>query len=255
MKKKDKRKKLYCEEYRFQKKEIVQCFFESLCVIASISYLFYQSWIPFLIGLACLPVFFKRKKKICIKKRKEKMTLQFKDFVTAFSNALLVGYSIENAFTEAYEDLKLIYDEDEELMKELLFMTNQLKNNAVLEKLLVEFADRTQISDIMDFAQVFQVAKRSGGNISGIMQKTAKTISEKIEVKREITTILAAKQFEQRIMNLIPIVIVGYIHVTSPNYFDVLYGNVAGVLIMTACLLLYLIALLLAERITKIEME
>lgn len=255
IKKEKKAEKICYDEYRFSAKELVQYLLEALAIIVSISYLFYHSVIPFFVGLLCLPFYLKKKKGACILKRKEKIKLQFKEAITAFANALLVGYSIENAFIEAYEDLKLIYDEEEEFMKELRFMIHQLKNNAVLETLLLDFAQRVQISDVMDFAQVFVVAKRSGGNISNMMQQTAKTIGDKIEVKREIRTILAAKQFEQKIMNLIPIAIVAYIHITSPNYFDVLYGNVAGVMIMTACLVVYLIALLLAEKITHIEME
>lgn len=255
MKKKKKTEKICYDEYHFSVKERVRYFLEASAIILSVSYFFYQSVIPIFIGILCIPPYFKKKKRMCIRKRKEKMKLRFKDAIAAFSNALLVGYSVENAFVEAYEDLKLMYEEEEEFMKEFQFMIHQLKNNAVLETLLLDFANRVQISDVMDFAQVFSVAKRSGGNISGMMQQAVKTISDKMEVKREIKTILAAKQFEQRIMNLIPIAIVAYIHITSPNYFDVLYGNVAGVFVMTACLLLYLIALLLAEKITGIEVE
>ena len=78
-------------------------------------------------------------------------------------------------------------------------------------------------------------------------------ISEKIQVKRDIQTILASRQFEQKVMNLVPIFILFYIEVTSPGFFSPMYQNPAGICIMTICLAVYLAAYVLSRKIVAIE--
>jgi tight adherence protein B len=62
-------------------------------------------------------------------------------------------------------------------------------------------------------------------------------------------TALAAKRLEQSVMNIMPFAIVLYLNFSNPGYFDMLFHNVSGVLIMTGCLCAYLIAFTWAEHI------
>lgn len=130
--------------------------------------------------------------------------LQFRDGITSLSNSLSAGYSIENAFSEAIIDLKTIYEEDAYIIKEFYFIIARLKRNETIEDILYEFADRTGIEDIYNFVQVFITAKRTGGNIIKIICNASKSIGDKIEIKREIKTLITAKKYESRIMNIIP---------------------------------------------------
>lgn len=237
--------------YHFSKKEGLCYFLEGIALIGVVSFLFYRSVYAFIAGLCLLPLYLKRKKRQCIRKRKETLTLQFKDAILAFSNALTVGYSIENAWRETYQDMGLLYDKNADIMQEIAGIIRQLDNNAVFEVLLLDFGVRADMEDIMDFAQVFSVAKRSGGDLNRIIQKSVDTISAKMELRREIQISLASRQYEQRIMNVIPAAMIVYISISSPHYFDVLYHNMAGGVIMTICLLLYLAAFLLSEHIMR----
>lgn len=54
-------------------------------------------------------------------------------------------------------------------------------------------------------------------------------------------------------MVCMPLVITLYIRLTSPEYIDVLYGNVMGIIVMTICLLIYAAAVMLAQKITDIN--
>ena len=113
-------------------------------------------------------------------------------------------------------------------------------------------AKRTHVQDIKDFAEVFRIAKRSGGDLPGILRNTADLISDRIEVSREINTQIASKKMEQKIMDLVPFGIILYIDTTSPGFFDPLYHSVFGVAVMSVMLLVYLAAYLLAEKILDI---
>ena len=86
-----------------------------------------------------------------------------------------------------------------------------------------------------------------------MIANTADVIGQKIELLAEIDVMLTGKKMEQRIMLLIPLFIMGYISLTSPGYFMPLYQNPKGILIMSACLLLYATAYLLSEKIMEIH--
>ena len=117
--------------------------------------------------------------------------------------------------------------------------------------MLLDFAKRSHINDIYDFVEVFAIAKRRGGDFGKIIKNTADIISDKIEVKREITTMISAKRLEQSIMNVVPFAIILYINFTSPGFFDPLYHNFLGIVIMSVLLAVYMAALFLADRIIQ----
>ena len=129
-----------------------------------------------------------------------------------------------------------------------------LENNLVLEKLVLSFGERSCVEEISEFTEVFSIAKRSGGNLKEIISDTTEVIDTKIEMKREFRTLISSKKFEHRLMCVIPFVILGYIGITSPGYFDLLYGNTRGVLIMSVCLAVYLGAFIWGENIANIKM-
>ena len=126
-------------------------------------------------------------------------------------------------------------------------------DNIPLEQMLKNLGRRSGVADVEDFAEVFSIARRSGGAMNDMIRRSAAVTGDKIAISREIRTLLASRRYEQKIMNLIPFLIMAYLQLTSAGFFDVLYGNPAGILIMTGCLAVYLAAFLLSEKIVDIE--
>ena len=240
-------------EYRFSLKEGAIAVWEGMFLVAVIGYFFYRSWLACICLFPVFVLFMKEKKKELAKKRRQELSLQFKDLVLALSANVKAGYSIENALRESYRDVELLYGADSLICQEVRHMLRGLENNVVLEKLLYELGVRSRLPDIMQFADVFLIAKRSGGNLTEILEKTAGVIEQKAETDKEIQLMISAKKMEQKIMNMVPFLIIFYIGTTSRGFFDVLYHNLVGVAVMTACLLFYGAAYLLSRRIVEIE--
>ena len=188
-----------------------------------------------------------------IKKKKERFRLQFKEAIQSISTALNVGYSVENALKEALKDLKGMYKKDDMIVGELNYMIRQMQMNVTAETALQEFATRTEDEDVQIFVTVFNLAKRSGGDTLEIIRNVVRQMSEKIDVEREITTIMSAKKLEFKIMTMIPFGMIAYLKISFPEFMDVLYGNLAGVVVMSVCLVVYLIAHEAGKRMVEIE--
>ena len=169
------------------------------------------------------------------------------------SSALNVGYSVENSVRGALKELQIFQLEKSLMKEELEQIVRQIRLQIPVEQVWMDFAKKTELEDILSFASVFSAAKRSGGNMVEIIQNTIRHIGDKIDVQREIDTILAAKRYEFRVMCVIPYAMIAYMQVSFPEFMSCLYGNVLGIGVMTICLGIYVAAYLLGAKIIKIE--
>ena len=240
-------------QYYFKFSEFITYMTEGALISAFIVWIFYKSPAALILSIPGAAVFlFNRRKKLA-EKRRRRFNIQFKDAITAMSAALIAGYSLENSITESNREMRLLYGEESDICRELNHMTAKLKLNIPIENLFMDLAERSDLEDIKIFAQIINIAKRTGGNMVAIIKNTAETITQKVETKQEIEVLISAKKMEQRIMNIVPIFMIAYISITSPGFFDVMYETIIGRIIMTTCLALYFVSYYLSERIANIE--
>ena len=225
---------------------------QGLCLILFAAMFFYRSILAVLILLPLLLPIYKRQKRKAVEKKRKTLTLQFKDLMESVMTSLKAGYSAENAFLEAQREMAFLHGKHSVICKELFRIESGLHNNIPLEKLFLALAKDSGVEEIREFAEVFAIAKRSGGNMIEIMERTVNLISSRLEVEKEIDLILSAKKMEQKIMDVVPFLIIAYIGISSKGFFDVLYHNPVGILIMSFCLLIYTAAFLLSEKIIQI---
>ena len=247
-----KRKKNYWQQ-DIRRYEYLKALLQGLALVGAVSYMFYGTWVC---TLLFSPYLIRYIKSWEIQKAKKKQTLfriQFKEAIQSLSMALTVGYSVENAMRETIKDLKGIYKKDDMILREFSYMIRQLQMNVSVEKVLQDFAQRTADEDVQTFVTVFNMAKRSGGDTMEIIRNAVRQMGEKIDVEREITTLVSGKKLELKIMTMIPLGMVLYMKISFPEFLDVLYGNLAGVIIMSICLLVYVVAYEMGRRIVEIE--
>ncbi len=222
-------------------------------VVMATAYIFYDNiWLSVLMS-PYVYFYVKERKKEVKQEEKRRLTVQFKDAMQSVSFALNVGYSIENAFREAVKELTPLYGEGSRIVIEFKSMIRRVEHNSNIEDVLMEFAENSSVDDIIYFAEVFQYAKRSGGDLIQIIKNTASAISDKIEVESEIQTVISGKKLEQRVMCVMPYGIILYLRLASPQFIVPLYGSPVGIIVMTVCLIIYLGANYMAKKIVNIS--
>lgn len=218
-----------------------------------IAFLFYRSIIAFLILLPlAVPFLNMRRTELCAGRSRE-ILAEFTTGMQMVNASLQAGYAIENSFREAVGELCRIYPEDSFIISEFRYLIAQTGLNVPVETLLLDLGHRTRIEEIRNFAEVFQTAKRTGGDMIGIIRNAVTSIQVKKETREEIEANLSGKASEQRIMSAAPVLLIGYTSVTSPGFLDVCYHNLTGIAIMTGSLMIYAAAYLWGRRIMKIE--
>lgn len=227
---------------------IIKC----VSIIILIAYLFYNSAFTLIFGIPAFILLYRDECKKAEKQELERTEEIFKDVLQSVLTSLKAGYSVENAFVEAEKDLEYRLGKNNDMVLELLAMNRHIKNNIPIEKTVYNLAEATKSKDIMDFATVFKIARRTGGDMGKVLERTISIITRRRELKQEISLLVAAKKYEQQIMNCVPMGIIFYIRLTNPRYFDDLYHNLFGITVMTVALVVYYFAYRLSEKILDI---
>ncbi|WP_022748165.1 type II secretion system F family protein [Lachnobacterium bovis] len=240
-------------EYILSKIEKKKILFISIILTIVIAFLFYNSPIALIIFF----LLYKLVKDKLIEdgktKRRKILENQFVDALQSISTSILSGYSVENAFKEAENEIEQLHSKKSVMYKELNQINKSVDLNIPLEQLLDDFAQRSGVEEIKNFAEVFYYAKRGSGDFVKIIEKSVSHIRESIDISNEINVLIAAKKYEQKIMSMVPIFIIAYLRVTSGRYLNPLYNNFFGAFFMSICLVAYYISLKWEKKILEIE--
>lgn len=239
--------------YQFSFREWIKYLILYTVLDACISYLFFFSWVSFVLLLPGAVPFVRERRLALQKKRAVEMKRQFMDSMQMLTVSLQAGYSVENSIREAVKELARVYEPEAFILQEFQIMETQLAVNRNMEDLFMDFGERSAIDDIQSFAEVFFTAKRSGGDLIAVIRNTVFCIRQKQETLQEIETSLAGKVMEQNVMSMIPLLILAYVKFTSSEFLSVMYGNLTGVTIMVLCFLVYVLAYFWGRKIVRVE--
>ena len=216
------------------------------------AYVFYDS---FAASVLMIPVgiFYMRDCISDLEEKKEREFLgQFRDSIQAVAAGLKAGYSVENAIRGAGRDMEPLYGPDKRIRREFSLMIRQLDMNMAAGPVLEAFAGRTGQEDVENFVNVFAAAKKSGGDSIAVIRNAVRLISDRIDTEKEIRTMIASQKLEFDIMCVVPFAIILYMKVTFGEFLGALYGNAAGICVMTICLLIYAAAYRTGRKIVRI---
>ncbi len=199
-------------------------------------------------GFGFLPI---RTKQI-LNKKKSNLKFQFRELLDALATSIGSGKNVSDSFKAARDDLRIIYEEDEPINKELDLILSGIANNVDIEKTLMDFGVRSGIDDIESFANVFETCYRKGGNIKDVIKNTQQIINEKMEVEMEIQTIVTGSKNEQMIMTVMPIALIGVIKMMSPEFAHN-FATPAGILATTVGVVLFVVAYFIGNAVLKIK--
>ena len=119
----------------------------------------------------------------------------------------------------------------------------------LLFSLSASFSTGRHMEEAMEEALV----RETGGDLVFAVNKAAAVIGDKIAVEGEIKTMISQKKLEGRLITAMPVFIVLFLQMTSPDYLAVMYGTFAGRILMTLALSATVLAYVMIERITAIE--
>ncbi len=245
----------YYDSYTMNARERTLYTAAAVAVIFAVAYIFFRSFIlsAFLTPLALM--YPRIRTREIIRRRKKELNIQFKDMLYSLSSSLSAGKTVELAFREALKDLTVLYPEPSAfILAELGRIISRLDMNEPLESALQEFADRAGLEDVDNFVNVFNISKRSGGNLAEVIRNTSSIINDRIEVAQEVDTMLAERKFERKVLNVIPIIMILLLSLSAPDYMAPIFSTLVGRITMSGSIVLLLTAWLISAKIIDIKL-
>lgn len=256
--------------YHMKKLEKLMYFVIAFSVGAMVGYLFYGGigkneygdptaityflniTIPSIIGAAAGIAFVPIRRKQIIAKHKKKISGQFRDMLEALDTSLGAGKNVTDSFYAVYDDMKRQYEEDAHIIEELEVILSGIANNFPIEQLLEDFGKRTDNEDIQDFANVFNVCYRKGGNIKDTVRNTHAILSEKMEIAEDIETLVTSNKLEQNLMLVIPVALIGVIKLMSPEFAEN-FTTPTGIASTTIAIIIFVISYFVGKAVLNIK--
>lgn len=239
--------------YGFNSKERISYILFGILQLGFLGYIFYKSLPAVCLLQILLPFYLKRKEEECRQNHINKLKSEFKEMLEIYQGFISAGYASDNALIHTRKELLSLGYEKSMVVKELDHMIRKLKFNLPLGELFMDWGKRSGLRDIEDFASIFILSSQTGGDLPGLMRSCASVIGEKLEVERDIATILAARKYEQKVVNLVPLFLLLYVDLTSKGFLLPLYEGIFGRLVMSLCMFVYFVSLRIGQRIMNIE--
>ncbi len=241
-------------DYALSIKEKRKYLLGSYLLIFCIAYLFYDSISAAVLSGTLAFAGIDSYKNYLRDKRKAVLKNQFRDLLYSLSSSFASGRQITESIGEAILNLEANYDRNSPIMIETKRMYSSLHDaRASEEAVLSDFAMRSGIKDIINFVDVYIICRTTGGNLERAVMESSRILMEKIEIDEEIRVMTVQKKFEGRIICLMPLGVILFLRLASPDYMQVMYESVAGRIVMTISLACLAYAGYLIKKITDIE--
>lgn len=257
--------------YYMTKLEKILYFLLAFVIGAVVGYLFYGglgrdefgqrttlSWIldisiPAIVGLVAGRIFVPTRTKQIRDKNARNLNSQFRDFLEAFNTSIGAGKNVVDSFHAVYDDMRIQYEEDAFIVKELEVILSGMANNFAVEDLMEDLGNRSGNDDIVSFANVFRISYRKGGNLKDTINTTHSILSDKMEIKEEIETMVSASKMEQTVMIFMPVGLIGIMKSMSPD-FAANFATPAGIASTTIAIGLFIVSYFVGRKILNIKL-
>jgi tight adherence protein B len=205
------------------------------------------------LGFLAPPIFVK----VHQSKRRAKFVKQLADALMLLTNSLRSGYSF-------LKGLELVAKEmSDPISKELHRTLREVNLGATIEEAMQNLGRRVNSRDLDIVISAYLVQKEVGGNLTEIMQKVAETIRERLRIQGDIKVLTAQGRLSGLFVGSLPVIVGLLIWMSSPDYFNVMFGPPhyplfgmavpLGYLLIGAAILWQLIGAYLIWKIISIE--
>jgi len=184
---------------------------------------------------------------VLIQRRVEKLTEQLPDLLMMIARSLRAGHSMTSA-------IELVGLETPNPAGEL-FKTayEQQKLGLRITDTLAGMTDRIESLDLRFFTTTVSINSDTGGNLSEVLDKLAKTILERLNVRRQVRVYTAQGRLSGYILAVLPIAMFFIFNMISPEYEQLLIKEKIGNYLLIGAAVMQIVGFLFIRKIINIR--
>ena len=181
------------------------------------------------------------------RKRLDKFESQFPGALEFIARSMRAGHAFSIS-------LEMLHNECEQpIAGEFRRVFEEQNLGMPLDAALTRLAARVQLIDVQFFVSAVVLQRRTGGNLTEILDTLAEVIRERYKLKGKVRAISAHGRMTARALSLIPIVVGIMMFMVNKEYSNFFFHTLTGLEMLAASLALQIIAYVVINKIVTIE--
>lgn len=180
------------------------------------------------------------------KNRKKAIEKDILTTITILNNAYKAGKS-------TLQGVEIITNQDNAIAKEFKLLYKDLIMGLSIDNAFNRLAERTKIKEFEYIATTISISETTGGNIINIFNSIEKTLYNRTKVEHEMKTLTANSKITIKVLIIMPILFILGIKILSPDYFNPLFNNELGNIIIIVILLMFILYIYFINKILKVR--
>ncbi len=181
------------------------------------------------------------------RRRLEKFNSQLVDTLVSMSNALKAGFSIAQAFES------VVKDGENPIAQEFDVFLQQTRVGVSFSDALNSMDERVGSQDLTLVVMAIETARKTGGNLTEILEAISKTIRERMRIENRIKTLTSQGRLQGIVVGAMPIVICLALLVVDPDTMKPFLYSLTGLVVMLIVGILILCGGLMIRKIINID--
>lgn len=161
--------------------------------------------------------------------------------------SLQSGFSISDSIRTVSQDL------EPPLADEFGRLLDETRAGASFEDSLERLQGRIESPDLNIAIEALTVHAKVGGNLGEILDQVAGTMREREKLRREIRSLTAQERMSANIVAALPIWVLGFMFVSSPETVEALWTTTTGTYVLIAAALFEVAGFMVTRRVTQVE--
>jgi tight adherence protein B len=169
-------------------------------------------------------------------------------FILALANALKATPSLGNALEYTHPLLPPPLDD------EVGLTLKELRVGTTLEQALLNMSARIQSPQLDATLAGLLIGRQVGGELPKILETTAGTLREMIRLEGVLRSKTAEGKVQLLVVAVFPAVLIAAFDALNPGFFNPLVEQASGFMIIGLCVVLWVVALLLARKVLSVNL-
>jgi tight adherence protein B len=179
-------------------------------------------------------------------RRRAAFTNQLEGVLQLMASSLRAGHSFLQALTTVARDAP------EPSREEFTRVLNESRVGRDVGQALDETAVRMDSADLVWVAEAIAINREVGGNLATILDRVTDTIRERNQVRRQVAVLSSEGKISAYVLMALPVGIVGFLAVTSPEYIGRLTQSTLGLVLVGLSVVMLGLGALWLRKLTRI---
>jgi tight adherence protein B len=145
------------------------------------------------------------------------------------------------------------YEQPEPMRSELRRIVGQVSMGVSITDAMESLTTRFKSRDVDLLAAAIAINRETGGNLTEVLERLAKTVRQRREVRAEAKSLTAAPRATGYILVILPFLLTGYSVAMSPIYREQLLHTQIGRLLLIGAIVWSFIGFLISQKLAKAE--